>query len=154
MYTKVKSIIYITRVIQHLSGNQISQLNACHYHSFAVSTDGKLWGWGENVDYVLGPSCEEEDRGKKSTTKKVARGSIYYKPIELKVNKNLVRITGGVTNLFEEYFSNAGNKLSKTISSGIGKIQKIACGGSHTLAITTNFEVLCWGYGDEVYNIY
>jgi alpha-tubulin suppressor-like RCC1 family protein len=81
----------------------LAQIYAGDAHSFAISLNGKLWGWGENVDYMLGGTNDDdvEDLGNRKTTthnvttsaaKKKVGGKLgtLYKPTELKVNKNLV----------------------------------------------------------------
>ncbi len=142
-----KKRIPTPREIHALRGNTISQVFAGLFHSFAISANtSKLWGWGENVDCILGDVDPEDLVTKKKKSKKV----ILYKPTELKVNKNLIRLSGGISDLYEAYFAstaklNTGLKLSDK-----SKIKKVVCGGSHTLALTSMEDVFSWGYGEEV----
>ena len=68
-----------------MTGNKIGQVYAGHHHSLAISLSGKVWGWGENVNRVLGDLRTEEEK-RKNTNKK----AILYFPEELPLNKNLV----------------------------------------------------------------
>jgi alpha-tubulin suppressor-like RCC1 family protein len=130
----------------------IGQVFAGHYHSLAIASNGgKIWGWGENTDSVLGSFDEDNEEGgnTNSQNKKKSKKIIFYKPMELKANKNLIRISGGVTDLYETYFHFSG-KINNSISNTQkGKVKVIACGGSHTLALTTTDDVFSWGYGEE-----
>jgi alpha-tubulin suppressor-like RCC1 family protein len=72
------------REIILLKGNKISQVYAGHHHSLAISLTGKLWGWGENVNRVMGELKSEGDK------KKGSKNAILYFPEELLINKNLV----------------------------------------------------------------
>ncbi len=69
--------------------------------------------------------------------------------MELKANKNLVRISGGITDLYQTYFHFSGKINSSMNVSQKGKVKIIACGGSHSLALTTTDDVFAWGYGEE-----
>ncbi len=55
-----------------------------HYHSLAISTNGKLYGWGANKENILGTGGMDDNKNKKDYTK-----LIYYFPVELRANKNL-----------------------------------------------------------------
>jgi alpha-tubulin suppressor-like RCC1 family protein len=72
-----------------------------------------------------------------------------YKPQELKVNKNIIRISGGIQDLYQTYFVNTSKTNSNFNLSDKSKIRKIACGGSHTIAMTFQEDVFAWGYGEE-----
>jgi alpha-tubulin suppressor-like RCC1 family protein len=72
------------REIIILKGNKISQVYAGHHHSFAVSLTGKVWGWGENVNRIMGELKSDVDK------KKGSKNVILYYPEELLINKNLV----------------------------------------------------------------
>lgn len=78
-----KKKILLPREVYQLKGNKIAQVLAGHHHSIAISLSGKIWGWGENVNRVLGElKCEGEK-------KKSFKSSILYIPEELTLNKNL-----------------------------------------------------------------
>ena len=151
-----KKRILTPRDIHALSGNTLAQMFAGHYHSLAIATNGKLWGWGENVDYVLGPTDDdyEEVNNKPShnslttgnkVNKKRKQKVIYYKPIELKVNKNLVRITGGIPDIFEAYFQFAGKLSSKINISEKGQNQKTSLWRFSYLSPDSKRRSLCLG---------
>jgi len=58
-----------------------------HFHSLAVTREGKVWGWGENVDFILGPDDSIEENA--NEIKKINKKTINYKPKELSLCKNL-----------------------------------------------------------------
>ena len=47
----------------------------------------------------------------------------------------------------DAYFINSSIKSSNAEISLKCKLRKIACGGTHTLAITNTWDVLSWGFG-------
>ena len=79
-----KKKVLTPREVYQLKGNKISQVYAGHHHSMAISLGGKVWGWGENVNRVLG---EMKNEGEK---KKSSKSTILYLPEELYINKNLI----------------------------------------------------------------
>ena len=70
-----------------MRGNQLTQVVCGHFHTLAVTKEGKVWGWGENVDFILGPEEEAVDRP--TDNKRTNRKTITYKPKELSLCKNL-----------------------------------------------------------------
>jgi len=52
-----------------------------------VTREGKVWGWGENVDYILGPDDSNDDGT--NDMNKDNKKKITYKPRELILCKNL-----------------------------------------------------------------
>lgn len=61
---------------------------------------------------------------------------------------NLKRITGGIPDLYEAYFVTSNNLSQDFEISNKSKVIKIACGGTHTLALTSTGDILSWGYGN------
>jgi alpha-tubulin suppressor-like RCC1 family protein len=132
------------REIYAVRGITISQIFAGYYHSLAISTSGKVWGWGKNCDSILG-MINLEDSDKKSNHK-----GIIYTPQELTVNKNLQKISGEELKLQEDFFNKSDVTQLNIQVTDTTKVKSIACGGSHTLAITTGGEAYAWGYGADV----
>jgi alpha-tubulin suppressor-like RCC1 family protein len=78
-----KIISPLPRSIKELEGIQITQVIAGNFHSLAVSSKGKLFGWGENKNFVFGlVSNEDEDRRGKA--------EVHYFPVDLPVNKSII----------------------------------------------------------------
>ena len=73
------------REVYTLKGNKIAQVFAGHHHSMAIALSGKVFGWGENVNRVLGELKNEGNNKKKSS-----KNTILYLPEELSLNKNLI----------------------------------------------------------------
>lgn len=73
----------LPRSIKELEGIQITQLIAGNFHSLAVSSKGKLFGWGENKNFVFGLVSEEDENRK-------VKSEIYYYPVDLPVNKSII----------------------------------------------------------------
>lgn len=70
-----------------MRGNQLTQVVCGHFHTLAVTREGKVWGWGENVDFILGPDDNIEENA--NEFKKMNKKTINYKPKELSLCKNL-----------------------------------------------------------------
>ena len=70
----LKKKILNPREIYQLKGNKIAQVLAGHHHSFAISLSGKVWGWGENVNRVLGEHKNDSEK------RKTSKSSILYVP--------------------------------------------------------------------------
>ena len=132
-----KHIIY-PKEITSLRGLTVGQVIAGDFHTIILEANiGKLIGWGQNIDFVLGMIKDSDNS---------VSGNVLYLPKELTVNKTLQKITGNVQNLYEAYFSNI-SLLNNLILSDNRKIKKLACGGSHTLCLTKNGTVYSWGFG-------
>ena len=113
--------------------------------SFAITDKGKLYAWGENKNMVMGEI--ETSEAKRNVI------DIIYEPLELPINKDFVKCAGSNLKLFEQYFKSSENtRLSYTISKKL-RISKIACGGTHSLAITNTGDILSWGYGNYVISL-
>ena len=106
-----KKNVNYPKEITSLRGMTISQVVAGEFHSIALESNiGKLIGWGQNIDYVLGVMDE----------------NITINPKELNVNKTIQKITGNISDLFEAYFSNV-SLLNNLILFDNRKIKKLAC---------------------------
>jgi alpha-tubulin suppressor-like RCC1 family protein len=68
--------------IKDLYGIQISELLVGNFHSIAITSKGKIFGWGENKNFVLG--------SEKTSVEKNAKSDIYYYPTDLSVNKHII----------------------------------------------------------------
>jgi alpha-tubulin suppressor-like RCC1 family protein len=80
-----KICITLPREVRELRGIQIVQIAVGNYCSFAVSSKGKLYGWGENKNFILGKlNNQDDDTNKKS--------QILYSPFELPINRQLIVI--------------------------------------------------------------
>ena len=151
-----------------MNGIQITQLYAGPFYSYAIQGIlGKLWGWGENIDYILGNNDEGEDGKKKDggtggimgifkrnvdriinkDSSSSYKKTTYYKPIELRANKELVKISGELQDFSKQLISNINNNPILEISIK-SKIKKIACGGNHSLMLTLTGEMFSWGFGE------
>jgi alpha-tubulin suppressor-like RCC1 family protein len=144
-----KKNIFTTPVeIKKLDGNQITQLIVGKFHTLAVNTKGKIYGWGENRNYVFGISKNEVEVGK---TWKLPE--IFYYPEELHINKYIMNVNSEYENLYQTYFlSSVTLQLNSKISKKF-KISKISCGGKFSIALTNTGDILSWGYGDDVREI-
>ncbi len=58
------------------------------------------------------------------------------------------RITGGIVDIYDAYFANSSNQSTDFELSIKSKIVKVACGGTHTIALTSTGDLLSWGYGN------
>jgi alpha-tubulin suppressor-like RCC1 family protein len=65
-----------------LYGIQISALLVGNFHSIAITSKGKLFGWGENKNFVLGSD--------KANIEKNSKSEIFYAPTDLSLNKHII----------------------------------------------------------------
>src|SRR5689334_534515 len=72
----------LPKSIKELEGIQITQLQLGNCHTLAVSSKGKIYGWGENKNFVFGRINSDDDNRVKS--------EVIYSPLELSINKNII----------------------------------------------------------------
>jgi alpha-tubulin suppressor-like RCC1 family protein len=77
-----KTVCHLPISILGLDGIQMTQVKAGNFYSLAISNKGKLYGWGENKNFVLGNMNDEDSYDKKA--------ELFYYPVELKANKALI----------------------------------------------------------------
>ena len=82
-----KLIIFLPRPIKELEGIQITQLIVGNFHTLALSSKGKLYGWGENKNFVLGNLHINNNQ---DFIRKNQKSEILYYPKELPLNKNIL----------------------------------------------------------------
>ena len=84
--------ILTPREITGLKGKQITQIFAGDHHSFAITTGGKLFGWGTNSNNMtIGYELESENKTKITHKVKLNRRSAeFYRPVLLNWNEQLV----------------------------------------------------------------
>ncbi len=73
-----KTYSLIPKEVKALDGTQITQISVSNFHTIVVTSKGKMFGWGENRNFVFGQIENDESRRKSEV--------IYY-PMELPINK-------------------------------------------------------------------
>ena len=147
-----KKRVTMPKEITTLNGKNLCQIYAGHYHSFAIAADTrKLYGWGENVDSILGLVGKADDsrfnQGNNPFEKGFKNSSLYY-PEELPVNRNLLQISGHGQDMYATYFNFSKNDMQMELSAK-SKIKTIACGSTHSLGLTIDGNVFAWGFGEN-----
>ena len=142
-----KKRVTMPKEITTLNGKNLCQIYAGHYHSFAIAADTrKLYGWGENVDSLLGLIGKADDsrfnQGNNPFEKGFKNNSLYY-PEELPVNRNLLQISGHGQDMYATYFNFSKNDMQMELSAK-SKIKTIACGSTHSLGLTIDGNVFAW----------
>ena len=66
-----------------MSGFQVAQLQVGFYHSIAIMTNGKVYGWGANKEFILGSG------GINEISMKDIENKHYYVPVELSANSSI-----------------------------------------------------------------
>lgn len=137
------------------------------FHSFAITTKGKVLAWGLNQYGQCGVDTNIDD------------GAVVTKPTEIKAlaDKNIVYITAGehhsvAVSANGDVYSWGRNDMKETgitkfnkddcILDNFGNVRvlrvptkvvlpevtKVACGSHHTLALTEDGFVYAWGFAD------
>jgi len=75
----------LPKQIRNLEGIQMIQLVVGNFHTLAISIKGKIYGWGENRNFVLGRLTEDDDHNR-------IKSEVIYDPIELPINKHILVI--------------------------------------------------------------
>ena len=84
-----KNIITLPKNIKELEGIQITQLIVGNFHTLALSSKGKLFGWGENKNFVFG-NLDVNPNPNQENSAKIHKSEILYYPTELPINKNIL----------------------------------------------------------------
>lgn len=144
-----KKRITVPKEITALNGKNLCQIYAGHYHSFAIAADTrKLYGWGENVDSILGLVDKKENTKSDDLYDKGFKNQLLYYPEELPANRNLLQISGHGQDMYETYFNFSKNDIQMDLANKT-KIKKIACGSTHSLGLTVDGNVFSWGFGEN-----
>lgn len=112
-----------------------SKVSAGDQFTIAVKTDGTLWTWGRNIFGQLGTGdviyrSSPVQVGALTTWSQVAAGDLFA--VAIKTDKTLW--TWG-SNTYGRLGDNTNVNKSSPIQIGSNSWAKIACGGSHTIAI-------------------
>ncbi|CDK24573.1 unnamed protein product [Kuraishia capsulata CBS 1993] len=139
------------------------------FHSFAITTDGKVLAWGLNQYGQCGVAAEIEDE------------AVLQKPTEIEAltGKDIVYITGGEHHsialsssgevytfgrydmkevgipkdklpeyTFKDQHGNPRSIPVPTKLDSLPPVKTVAAGSHHSLAVTTDGIVFAWGFGD------
>lgn len=148
----------------------IKFIGSGEFHSFAITTDGKVLSWGLNQYGQCGIDMNIED------------GAVVNKPTEIKTlkDKNIIFITGGehhsvaisengdiytfgrydmkeigiekdklpIDDCIVDAHNNVRSLPVPTKLTTLPPIKSVSCGSHHTLAITKSGVVYSWGFAD------
>ncbi|XP_063249084.1 X-linked retinitis pigmentosa GTPase regulator [Prinia subflava] len=130
--------------------HKIKQLSAGSYTSAAVTEDGQLFVWGDNSEGQIGLANEASvsvpckvDIGKPVSF--ISCG--YYHSALITGDGELYTFgepVNGKLGLFPEQLKN--NRVPQPVLGIIGKVNKVACGGEHTVVLTET-DVYTFGLG-------
>ena len=131
--------------IDRLRGLRISQLAGGDAHSAAVVADGRLFTWGCGIDGRLGHSVRDNaggssaSRGMCATPTAVSHSAWVGDPALAKMHGAR---RGDGTSLLA-----GGQQPHGHPPSGTERVVHVACGDTHTLAVTHTGAVWVWGAG-------
>eukprot|EP00536_Pseudo-nitzschia_multiseries_P017830 jgi/Psemu1/264537/estExt_Genewise1Plus.C_18540006 len=145
---------YTPKLIQRLAEKRIVQLSACGFHTGCLTADGELFTWGEGKFGRLGHGVE--------------RNCYVPRLVETLVEKNPRQLSCGgfhtavVTEDGRLYTFGGGehgqlghnnrfNKVKPTLVQALAGVfvSQIACGWSHSVALTNKGKIFTWGNGDH-----
>ena len=146
---------YTPRIVAGLHGINCTQVAACGFHSAALSEVGKVYTWGEGKFGRLGHGSERNQ-----PTPRAIEGPLAGKVVSQVVCGGFH--TAAITEAGELYTWGGGehgqlghgDKINKTTPWHVTALNKstlvqIACGWSHTVALSAKGEVFTWGNGDH-----
>jgi alpha-tubulin suppressor-like RCC1 family protein len=133
-------------------GVTVRTVSAGFEHALAVTTDGQVLGWGDNLAGELGTGSTSRD----STTPVQAQlpPSTQVTTATAGLGDSLaVTSTGQVFGWGSQSFGSLGNGRTsgftalpvRTLLPGGTTVRSVFAGCSHTLAVTTSGSVLAWG---------
>lgn len=128
-------------VMVDVAGRHVEAVFAGGGHSFAVCSDGKVYGWGSNVDGQLGFIAEK---------------AIVPKPVCIDALKDVQKISPGFKHTLGlsgsgqvlSFGSNSHNQVGLVVDglvSGLPPCKDIAAGVRHSLAVGVDGAVYSWG---------
>lgn len=134
--------------------SNIVSVSAGGAHSLAVQSNGIVWAWGLNNDGQLGTSNFNNSLtpvqvvGISNVVAVSAGGDLQYGSHSMALLSNGTVMAWGYNN-----FGEVGNIPSAEYIIipvqvyGLSNVSQISAGGLHSMALTTNRQVWCWGYG-------
>ncbi|CAG0919502.1 unnamed protein product [Notodromas monacha] len=125
----------------------LKQLAAGAHHSVALTVDGRVFGWGSNVEGQLGiqEQCINKPHLIAENVEKIACG--YYHTALIK-SDGIVYVLGITENAqLNESNSSGGDGKRHVMLPDEERAVDVSCGGSHTIILTATGRV--FGFGDN-----
>ena len=140
-------------LITALSNITVSSIAAGNEYSLALTTDGKVYAWGNNFNGHLGLGTSGDDAGEDSPTLITALSNITVSSIDAGYSHSLALTTDGKVYAWGSNgngqlgLGNNEEKKSPTLITALSNItvSSIAAGGYNSLALTTDGKVYSWG---------
>jgi len=145
---------YTPKLVERLAGKTIVQLSACGFHTCCLDSSSEVYSWGEGkfgrlghgternchtprlIEALLGKSPRQVSCGGFHTAVCTEDGSLY---------------TFGGGEHGQLGHNDRVNKLTPTLVEALSDkyVSQITCGWSHSVALTSQGRVYCWGNGDH-----
>ena len=148
--------------VKGLLGKKVEQIASGGRSSYAITTDGELWAWGDNSLGQLGDSTQED----KFRPFKVLKNNGPLK------NKQVIKVCAGDSfvvvltsdNTLASFGDNSLGQLGIGVTDPSFKSKPVAipltgalsavnildvqCGSNHVVVLTTDGKVVTWGYNN------
>mmetsp|Transcript_20483 Transcript_20483/g.50234 ORF Transcript_20483/g.50234 Transcript_20483/m.50234 type:complete len:594 (-) Transcript_20483:76-1857(-) len=145
---------YTPKLVERLAGKTIVQLSACGFHTCCLDSSSEVYSWGEGkfgrlghgternchtprlIEALLGKSPRQVSCGGFHTAVCTDDGALY---------------TFGGGEHGQLGHNDRVNKLTPTVVEALSDkyVSQITCGWSHSVALTSQGRVYCWGNGDH-----
>eukprot|EP00980_Cylindrotheca_fusiformis_P015257 scaffold4243_cov126-Cylindrotheca_fusiformis.AAC.3 len=145
---------YTPKLVERLAGKKIVQLSACGFHTCCLDDTGDVYSWGEGKFGRLGHGTERNCH-----TPRLIESLLGRKPKQVSCggfhtavcteDGHLYTFGGGEHGQLGH--NDRVNKLKPTIVEALESVfvTQITCGWSHSVALTSQGQVYCWGNGDH-----
>mmetsp|Transcript_11950 Transcript_11950/g.23713 ORF Transcript_11950/g.23713 Transcript_11950/m.23713 type:complete len:625 (-) Transcript_11950:467-2341(-) len=145
---------YTPKLVQRLANKRIVQLSACGFHTGCLTADGEMYTWGEGKFGRLGHGTEQNCH-----VPRLVETLIGKRPRQLScggfhtavVTEDGRPYTFGGGEHGQLGHNNRFNKLRPTFVQALAGVfvSQIACGWSHSVALTSKGKIFTWGNGDH-----
>lgn len=138
----------ITQVVPNTVFNGVTKIGSSFYRSFAVKSDGSIWGWGRTDSGSLGDGAFTGQRSNPVPISVSGVTNITVGPFHTLAIKSDGTVSGWGSNSFRQLFGTDPAYPVPSNIPGLTNIIGVAAGMNHSMALRSDGTVWVWG-GNE-----